>query len=131
FCDTAGLRPATDDAIEAIGMARARAVADRADLVLWLGPEGRGPDGAWEIAAQIDRADRTGADGKCDARHRLSALTGEGMDNLRADLVAAARAAMPRPGEAALNARQRRLLAAAADALAEGGSVRDPLILAE
>jgi len=131
FCDTAGLRPATDDAIEAIGMARARAVADRADLVLWLGPEGRGPDGAWEIAAQIDRADRTGADGKCDARHRLSALTGEGMDNLRADLVGAARAAMPRPGEAALNARQRRLLAAAADALAEGGSVRDPLILAE
>jgi tRNA modification GTPase len=35
--DTAGLRD-TDDAIEAEGVRRARARADRADLILWLSP---------------------------------------------------------------------------------------------
>lgn len=57
FADTAGLRDETADAIEAIGIDRARSELERADLVLWLGPEGEGPAGAWEVAAQIDRAD--------------------------------------------------------------------------
>ena len=47
FADTAGLRGESGDAIEAIGIERARAAMDDADLVLWLGPEGAGPEGAW------------------------------------------------------------------------------------
>jgi tRNA modification GTPase len=130
FVDTAGLRDTTADAIEAIGIARARAASDAADLVLWLGAESGGPAGAWEIAAQ---ADRDGAVAKRTARHRVSGVTGEGIGALRDDLVAAARAALPVPGEAALNRRQHALLdqvrAALADAVAGGAA--DPLILAE
>ena len=53
------------------------------------------------------------------------------MDTLRADLVTTARAAMPRPGEPALNARQHRLLSEAREALSTAGSLTDPLLVAE
>ncbi|MGF7154024.1 tRNA uridine-5-carboxymethylaminomethyl(34) synthesis GTPase MnmE [Novosphingobium gossypii] len=128
FADTAGLRDETDDAIEAIGIDRALAAVDNADLVLWLGPMGEGPEGAWEIAAQIDRL---GHADKPAARHRLSAISGEGLDALRADLIEKARNAMPRPGDAALNARQHALLSDALSALEDGLQERDPLLVAE
>lgn len=127
FADTAGLRDGTDDVIEAIGIDRARSELDRADLVLWLGPEGEGPQGAWEIAAQVDRF----PDAKSDALHRVSAVSGEGLDALRHALVAAAGRAMPKPGEAALNARQHRLLAEAEGALRSALLEGDPLLVAE
>ena len=133
FLDTAGLREDSGDAIEVIGIERARQALAAADLVLWLGPEGEGPDGeeaqgAWEIEAQIDRA---GHHAKHTPRHRVSALSGEGVDALREDLVAMARRAMPAPGEAALNARQHRLITQASEALAGAGEERDPLLQAE
>lgn len=128
FVDTAGLTETTSDVIEVMGVERARAALGSADLVLWLGPEGEGPSGAWEIEAQADRA---GHVAKRAPRHRVSALTGEGIDGLRDDLIATARVAMPRPGEAALNARQHRLLGEAAEALASAASLTDPLLVAE
>jgi len=128
FADTAGLRDETTDVIEAIGIDRARAALDRADLVLWLGAEGDGPDGGWEIAAQVDRSN---AAGKMAPRHAVSAVTGEGLDALRRDLVETARRAMPRPGDAALNARQHGLLAEAEISLRAGLAERDPLLVAE
>lgn len=128
FVDTAGLRDATDDMIEAIGVERARGALADADLVLWLGPEGEGPAGAWEIAAQADRVD---APVKQHPRCQVSALTGMGLDSLRAELIAAARTNLPRPGEAALNARQHGLLGAAKDALSQAEGVTDPLLIAE
>lgn len=128
FADTAGLRDETADAIEAIGIDRARSELERADLVLWLGPEGEGPAGAWEVAAQIDRADHPA---KLAPRHSVSAVTGEGMDGLRQALVDAARAIMPKPGEAALNARQHRLLGDAHAALMAASAQRDALLVAE
>lgn len=128
FVDTAGLTEATSDVIEAIGVERARSALASADLVLWLGPEGEGPVGAWEIEAQTDR---TGHPAKAAARHRLSAVSGQGMDALRADLIALARTAMPRPGEAALNQRQARLLEEAAQSLEAAASLTDPLLVAE
>jgi tRNA modification GTPase len=127
FADTAGLRDETDDAIEAIGIDRARAALDRADLVLWLGEEGQGPARGWEIAAQVDR---TGAPERV-ARHRVSAVTGEGLDALRRDLVETARLAMPRPGDVALNARQHGLLGEAEAGLRAALVERDPLLVAE
>ena len=128
FADTAGLHDAVDDEVEAIGIERALEALDRADLVLWLGPEGQGPQGAWEVASQCDRDT---ALVKRAARHRLSAVTGEGMDDLRRDLIATARAAMPRPGEAALSERQHQLLTRANRALADAEHENDPLLVAE
>jgi len=128
FADTAGLREQAGDAIEAIGIARAEAELTRADLVLWLGPEGEGPAGAWEVEAQADRADHQA---KLQPRHCLSARTGEGMAALRDALVAHARAALPRPGEAALNQRQYGLIAEVARALREARTTADPLLAAE
>jgi tRNA modification GTPase len=132
FVDTAGLRVveggAEADQIEAIGIARAEAELARADLVLWLGPEGTGPQGVWEIAAQ---ADRPGFVPKRTALHTVSAATGAGLAALKSALVDAARAALPKPGEAALNARQHARLAEAADALDGAQRLADPLLVAE
>lgn len=128
FADTAGLRDEAGDQIEEIGISRAKAALDGADLVLWLGPEGEGPAGAWEIAAQIDRAD---GPVKRAPRHRVSAVTGEGLDALRRDLVLNAASMMPKPGEAALNQRQHALIVEAASALAAAAREVDPLLVAE
>ncbi|TXH16435.1 MAG: tRNA uridine-5-carboxymethylaminomethyl(34) synthesis GTPase MnmE [Gammaproteobacteria bacterium] len=128
FVDTAGLHEGSEDAIEMIGIGRAHVELDRADLVLWLGPEGAGPDGAWEIEAQIDRV---GHSAKQSASHRLSAVNGEGLDKLRHALVATARKAMPKPGEAALNTRQRELVSATYEGLVGARGEFDPLIIAE
>ncbi|GAD48938.1 tRNA modification GTPase MnmE [Caenibius tardaugens NBRC 16725] len=128
FVDTAGLHEGSEDAIEMIGIGRAHVELDRADLVLWLGPEGAGPNGAWEIEAQIDRV---GHSAKQSASHRLSAVNGEGLDKLRHALVATARKAMPKPGEAALNTRQRELVSATYEGLVGARGEFDPLIIAE
>jgi tRNA modification GTPase len=128
FVDTAGLREAGADAIEAIGIARAEAELARADVVLWLGPEGEGPAAAWEIAAQ---SDVPGFTPKAGARHTLSAATGAGLVGLKTALVNAACAALPKPGEAALNARQHARLAEASAALEAAGRLSDPLLVAE
>lgn len=128
FVDTAGLRDATGDAIEAIGIARARDAVEVADLVLWLGEEGQGPTAAWEIEPRTDVSDRCV---KVSARHRVSAITGAGLLPLREDLVQTARAALPRPGEVALNERQHRLLAEAEAMLSSAGQLTDPLLIAE
>jgi tRNA modification GTPase len=58
-------------------------------------------------------------------------MTGEGMDEFRQALVDHARKAMPKPGDLALNRRQRDLVGQAAIALQETGQQPDPLILAE
>ena len=128
FVDTAGLRDAGADAIEAIGIARAEAELERADAVLWLGPEGQGPAGAWEIAAQCDLP---GFVPKASARFTLSATTGEGVAALKTALADAAGAALPKPGEAVLNARQHARLADAFDALKGAIHLSDPLLVAE
>lgn len=130
FVDMAGLRRegATDDVIEAIGIARAGEEITRADRVLWLGPEGEGPKDAWEIDAQCDRDDVVR---KEEPMFRVSAKTGAGLTTLRDALIADAREAMPKPGQAALNARQRGLLEQAVNALEGVGDLRDPLLIGE
>jgi tRNA modification GTPase len=128
FADTAGLHDAVDDEVEAIGIERALEALDRADLVLWLGPEGAGPDGAWEVSAQIDRIEMLA---KASPRHRISAVTGAGIAALREDLIATARAALPGPGDAALNERQHMHLRHAQRALAAARHEHDTLLMAE
>lgn len=128
FIDMAGLRDEGADDIEAIGIERAEREIARADLVLWLGDEGEGPADSWEISAMRDDV---AAARKREARHYISARSGEGMDGLRRDLIGFAAAAMPRPGEAALNRRQRDLLGDAERALVLARGQGDLLLLAE
>lgn len=128
FLDTAGLREDGSDPIEALGMERARGELARADLILWLGPEGQGPAEAWEIEPMSDQAERSR---KSAPRHRVSAMSGEGLADLRNDLVAMAQRTIPRPGRVALNARQRALLVEVHASLRSVDGQADLLLVAE
>jgi len=117
FSDTAGLRAESGDAIEMIGIDRAKAAVETADILLWLGPAKEVPDHprAILVAAQADRwkgdAAAEAEAARCDVI--LSAATGEGMDKLHRMIVEMARTLLPREGEAALRRRQRDALAEA------------------
>lgn len=124
--DTAGLRDSGAGEIEAIGIARAHDQLDRSDIVLWLGTEGEGPPGSIEVQS---RSDDPQAPSKQRPAHIVSALSGAGLARLEVDLVTRARALLPQPGVAAINARQASLLAEAAGALAEADG--DLLLMAE
>jgi len=138
FSDTAGLRSGSGDAIERIGIDRAKTAVEAADILLWLGPPKAAPDHPRTIliAAQADRwrgdAAAEAEAARCDLI--LSAATGEGMDRLHAYIVDMARTLLPREGEAALRRRQRDALAEARAWLdIEAGSreADDLILLAE
>src|SRR3546814_106730 len=138
FSDTAGIRGQGADAIEAIGIDRAKAAVEGADILLWLGSPQDAPDHprCITIAAQADRwrgdAAAEAEAARCDLI--LSAATGEGMDRLHQYVVDMARTMLPREGEAALRQRPRAALADAKDWLmVEAGSrgVGDFILVAE
>ncbi len=126
--DTAGLRDSGTDEIEVVGIERARGQFAKADIVLWLGPYGEGPQGSWEVAARLDATDFKQ---KEFSTHRVSAITGEGVPELKQSLVEVARQSMPKPGEAALNARQFARLSEAQGALLGAKEHGDLLLIGE
>lgn len=128
--DSAGLRDTTDDAIEAIGIERAEAAMKAADIILWLGDEGTGPehDALIEVAARADCADFVAKDA---GAVTLSAETGQGVDGLLDRLVGLADTLLPPADVMALNRRQRALLTEAAEHLAAAADARDWLIRGE
>jgi tRNA modification GTPase len=123
--DTAGLRD-SDDQVEAIGVERAKASMEAADLILWLGPPEAAPARSIKVQPKIDLqpAERV-------AEVRISAETGEGMDALVALLIARGRDLLPGEGEVALNARHRSAIALASQQLHEAKGSQDLLIAAE
>jgi tRNA modification GTPase len=122
--DTAGLRD-TADVVEAIGVDRARAALQAADIILWLGLAAEAPAGAARIHAKADLGPApAGAD------LATSVVSGEGLAALVDLLVARAGDLLPVPGEVALNARHRVAIGEASDALADAASP-DLLIAAE
>lgn len=125
--DTAGLRDDGAGEIERIGIDRARAQVERADIVLWLGEEGEGPEGAIEIAARSDLQ----ASSKATADYEVSAVTGSGVSNLIEGLISQAKSILPQPGEAALNSRQSSALSNALTAIQGVESGDDALLTAE
>lgn len=138
FSDTAGLRGEGADAIEAIGIDRARGAVEAADILLWLGSpkEAPGHRRCILVAAQVDRwrgdAAAEAAAARCDVI--LSAATGEGMESLHRHIVEMARTLLPREGEAALRQRQRAALAEAKQWLTVDAASReagDLILLAE
>jgi tRNA modification GTPase len=120
--DTAGLRE-THDPVEAEGIARARARAAAADLVLDLGPGGN-------VVNRIDESGET--PGEHGGRHHISARTGAGLDSLEQWLVAWARTTIP-SGEPPLvtTARQASLVADSHAHILAARDTADPVLAAE
>lgn len=128
FIDTAGLHAGTGDEIEAIGMRRANDMIAASDIVLWLDElsESPVPERTIMLHARADAPGRAPPPSGVDLA--LSAMTGAGMDELVALLGARADTLLPRPGEIALNTRQRTLLGECRETLSASA---DLLILAE
>ncbi|CAN5165685.1 tRNA uridine-5-carboxymethylaminomethyl(34) synthesis GTPase MnmE [soil metagenome] len=127
--DTAGFRDDPVDAVERIGMDRAREAIEAADVLLWLGDPGDAPrPDAILILSQADRSD-VSYDRQYDIR--LSAQTGEGMDALFGLLAQKAGTLLALPQTYLLSARQRAELAVAVSALRTAIGAVDPLLIAE
>ncbi|MGN6817920.1 MAG: tRNA uridine-5-carboxymethylaminomethyl(34) synthesis GTPase MnmE [Sphingomonas sp.] len=125
--DTAGLRDAAGDAIEAIGIDRASQAIAGADLVLWLGDEPPAEPMLW-IHARTDLPGRLVK--PAGAVLSVSAETGEGVEQLWALLTSRAASLIPGASDMALNQRQRTHCAEALEALQDLGS-HDDLIVAD
>ncbi|MBB6227209.1 tRNA modification GTPase [Polymorphobacter multimanifer] len=127
--DTAGLRD-TADPVEAEGIARARAKAAAADLVMHVtdNPDAPLPASALLVINKLDLHGRSAPAGHV----AISALSGAGMPALRQWLVDWA-AVLLRPGEPALlaHARHREAFAEAAARLREAASAPLPELRAE
>jgi tRNA modification GTPase len=124
--DTAGLRQSEDE-VESIGVGRARASLDSADLILWLGDPADSPERSRTIWVQ-SRCDLPEAARQSDVR--VSALTGEGVQALLGLMAERARAFLPGEGEAAANARHRQAISGALGHLRDT-QASDMLIAAE
>jgi tRNA modification GTPase len=125
--DTAGLRESAD-AIESLGVARARESVAAADLVLWLGPAEEAPESTRTIIVQ-SKIDIDRADPKADVH--VSAETGDGMAALVDILVVKARAMLPQAGDVAINGRHREAVREASGALQQAVELADLVLAAE
>jgi tRNA modification GTPase len=122
--DTAGLRE-SGDMVESIGIDRARSEAERADLLLWLGPDEPPEHPALiRIAAKSDL-------GAVGPGLPVSAATGAGLAELTRTLVARARTLLPKGDELALDRRQHELMVEAEAALQRAARLHDPVLVAE
>ncbi|HMI19933.1 MAG TPA: tRNA uridine-5-carboxymethylaminomethyl(34) synthesis GTPase MnmE [Sphingomonas sp.] len=126
--DSAGLRESGGQ-VEQIGMARARAAIDSADLILWLGLPGDCPDRARSVLVQA-KADLA-AKSPAETDVATSTVTGEGLDALRALLQARLRALLPPADAVALNARHRERIDEARREILTAAERGDLLLVAE
>lgn len=130
IADSAGLRE-TGDAIERIGVDRAEALLSAADIILWLGDEGDRPETDGVLIQIVAKADLSNSPSVTATGYVLSAVTGEGMDELVAALQAAASRWLPTPGDYALSQRQRAVLVRAANAVREAALLTDEILIGE
>jgi len=127
--DTAGLRDAVDE-VEAIGVRRATALVEAADVLVWLGAAGDAPPHARliKVHARADLPDRWAVPAGSLA---VSSLTGEGLAPLLATVAETAMSLLPAGDAIALNRRQAVCIAGAADALDNAGGASEPELVAE
>ncbi len=125
--DTAGLREGADE-VERIGVGRARDTLERADLILWLGKPEDCPDVQRSLLIS-PKSDLGAPDPAADVA--VSAVTGEGVDELTRMLTKRARALLPAEGEVSLNARHRQAAATVLTELRQAIGSGDFLAIAE
>jgi tRNA modification GTPase len=126
--DSAGLREVGGH-VEQIGIARARAAIDAADLLLWLGAPEDCPDPARAILVRTKADLAARRPGRADVA--TSVTTGEGIDALRALIATRVRALLPPADAVALNARHRERVSEALAAIDRAAAADDLLIVAE
>lgn len=127
--DTAGLADVTADVIEAVGIARARAALDVADIVLWLGddPPPALPGAIIELYPRCDLRERTHVP---DGRIGVSALAGN-LGPVWTAMAGIARSMLPTADAVTLNARQRVHCLDATEALHAASKGSDAILIAE
>lgn len=127
--DTAGLREATD-AVEAIGVERATALVEAADILVWLGDPQSAPihPRVIKVHARVDLPERHRVPSDSLA---VSVVTGEGLGWLLERIVELAKDLLPGEGAIAVNRRQAALLSEAAASLRRARKVPDSVLLAE
>ena len=128
--DTAGLRDDTSDEIESIGIGRAEAAIEAADILLWLGDETMGPTHATGLEIEA-KADDPSHITKSASALKLSAKTSDGLAELVRWLTATAKTLLPPPDSFAINARQATLLADTARSLSDAAHATDLLVTGE
>ena len=130
FIDTAGVRDQGAEQIEQIGIERARREFEKADLILWLGPEGQGPElnNLIELASKSDSENFVA---KGDGSIAVSPKSGDGMQALVELLIKRAKSALPPVDQITVNQRQAELLNQARDQLEDMEGQTDLLIMGE
>lgn len=126
--DSAGLREVGGH-VEQIGMARARAAIESANLILWLGAPEDCPDRERSILVRAKADLRGKPASRVDVA--TSITTGEGIDALRNLLVARVRALLPPADSIALNARHRDRIDEARTEIEAAVAAGDLLLVAE
>ena len=130
--DTAGLRT-TDDSVEAEGVKRAESLVERADIVLLLGNPEELAHAESPCAANrpnvIPVLSKSDLFPTCAAPIRVSSVTGEGLEELKAAIVSRLEvlAGTVTDGYSSVSERERSLLQVALAALADSGA--DDLVL--
>src|SRR5206468_10819617 len=112
--DTAGLRD-TQDQVEAIGVARAAALVEAADVLVWLGEPGAAP-GHSRLIQVHPKADLPGRGSPPAGSTPLSSVTGEGVSAVLERIGQLAATLLPGEGAIALNRRQAERVGEAAEA---------------
>lgn len=128
--DTAGLREGHHP-VEKIGIDRAGRAVEAADVILWLGDRDAVPATSAVVIRLRARCDERGLEGAGGFDLNVSAVTGAGMDDLRALLERSLKSLLPRESEFAINSRQRTTIEQAVAGLALGQQSPDLVLLAE
>ena len=125
--DTAGVRDEGAEAIEAMGIERARRVIAEGHIVLWLGAPAHAPEGSIVIRAKADLDDSSDlGDGQA-----VSVVTGLGLPELIDTLIERGRGVLPPVDRIGFNRRQKQCALEAAACLDQVDTRSDLLIAAE
>jgi tRNA modification GTPase len=127
--DTAGLRESAE-LIERIGVDRANALIDLADILVWLGEAHAAPAHPHLLRVH-SRSDMAGRGRAPKGSIPVSSKTGSGLAELNAAIVFEAKSLLPVEGQLALNRRQAKCVGDARDSLQAAERAPELVILAE